>query len=188
MEIQGRPVAAKGDGDRFTGEVWVETLVRAELPSRLRVNAVHFAPGARTAWHAHAVGQTLIVTEGVGRVQSRGGEVHDVRPGDTIATPPGEWHWHGAAPDHVMTHLAVWEAPTGSGPESEWGAAVTEDEYLGARSPAQPPEAEPEVRARSSSGPWASGPASSGAASSGAASSGAASSRPESSGPGSSRS
>jgi quercetin dioxygenase-like cupin family protein len=158
VDIQGRPAAAKGDRERFTGEVWVETLVRAELPSRLRVNAVHFAPGARTAWHAHAVGQTLIVTEGIGRVQARGGEVHDVRPGDTIATPPGEWHWHGAAPDHVMTHLAVWEAPAG-GPESEWGAAVTDDEYLLSHAPAQLPEAEPQSTPRASSGPWSSGPA-----------------------------
>ena len=157
MDIQGRPAAARGDGERFTGEVWVETLVRADSPSRLRVNAVHFTPGARTAWHAHAVGQTLIVTEGVGRVQSRGGEVRDVRPGDTIATPPGEWHWHGAAPDHVMTHLAVWEAP-GRGPESEWGAAVTDAEYDLSHAPPPSPEPPPP---RSSSGPWSSGPASS---------------------------
>ncbi|WP_446213566.1 cupin domain-containing protein [Micromonospora sp. IBSANI012] len=84
----------------------------------------------RRAWHSHAVGQTLHVTDGVGLIQSRGGEIIEIRPGDTIYTPPGEWHWHGAAPDHFMTHLAMWEAPApGSGPESEWGDHVTDEEY-----------------------------------------------------------
>ena len=96
----------------FTGDVWFDVIAAPQPePSRMRVNAVHFAPCARTAWHSHAVGQTLHVTEGVGLVQARGGEVVVMRPGDTIYTPPGEWHWHGAAPDHFMTHLAMWEAP-----------------------------------------------------------------------------
>jgi quercetin dioxygenase-like cupin family protein len=155
MDIQRRPVAERGDPGRFTGEVWFEALVRAGRPSRLRVNAVHFAPGARTAWHSHAVGQTLIVTDGVGRIQSRGGEVHDIQAGDTIATPPGEWHWHGAAPGHVMTHLAIWEAP-GVGPESHWGDPVTDAEY---RTPDESPGA-PEEPPPRASGPWTSGPAS----------------------------
>ena len=107
---------------------------RARNRPRLRVNTVRFAPCARTAWHTHACGQTLHVTDGIGLVQSRGGEVVVMRPGDTVYTPPGEWHWHGAAPTHFMTHLAMWEAPDpGSGQaETEWGEHVTDDEYRGA--------------------------------------------------------
>ena len=86
------------------------------------------APGARTAWHAHAVGQTLHVTEGIGLVQPRGGDIVVMRPGDTIYTPPGEWHWHGGTEDHFMTQLAIWEAP-GSGTESERGDPVTDEEH-----------------------------------------------------------
>ncbi|GIU56099.1 cupin [Arthrobacter sp. NicSoilC12] len=117
----------------FTGDVWFDVVAAPQPePSRMRVNAVHFAPCARTAWHSHAVGQTLHVTEGVGLVQACGGEVTEIRPGDTIYTPPGEWHWHGAAPDHFMTHLAMWEAPA-EGAESEWGDLVTDEEYNGAK-------------------------------------------------------
>jgi quercetin dioxygenase-like cupin family protein len=113
----------------FTGMVYVDEIAKGEEPSRLRVNSVHFTPGARTAWHSHAVGQTLYVTEGIGLAQARGGgEIIVIRPGDTIYTPPGEWHWHGAAKDHLMTHLAIWDAAA-SGPESEWGDLVTDEEY-----------------------------------------------------------
>ncbi|HET6920148.1 MAG TPA: cupin domain-containing protein [Jiangellaceae bacterium] len=97
------------------------------------MNIVRFALGARTAWHSHAVGQTLHVIEGRGLVQSRGAEVIEIHPGDTIYTPTGEWHWHGAAAGHFMSHLAMWEGPgEGQGPESEWGDHVTDEEY-GAR-------------------------------------------------------
>jgi quercetin dioxygenase-like cupin family protein len=123
-----RQPTTKGPAERFTGDVWFDVVVKGEEPSRLRVNTVRFSPGARTAWHAHAVGQTLYVTDGSGLVQSRGGVVVELGPGDVIWTPPGEWHWHGAAPDRFMTHLAMWEAP-GSGPESEWGDLVTDEEY-----------------------------------------------------------
>jgi quercetin dioxygenase-like cupin family protein len=92
---------------------------------------VRFAPGARNAWDAHAVGQTLHVTEGVGRIQARGGQVIEIHAGDTIHRPPGEWHWDGAALDHFMTHLAIWEAPA-NGLESEWGDQVGDAEYLAA--------------------------------------------------------
>lgn len=92
------------------------------------MSVVRFAPGARNAWHSHAVGQTVHVTEGVGLIQSRGGPVVEIYPGDTIHTPPGEWHWHGAAPDRFMTHIAMWEA-SADGREAEWGALVTDDEY-----------------------------------------------------------
>lgn len=129
MQIQPKPPTAKGGADRFIGDVWLDVVVLGEAPSRMRVSVVRFAPGARNAWHAHAVGQTLHVTDGIGRIQSRGGEVAKIRAGDTIHTPPREWHWHGAAPDHFMTHLAMWEAPE-DGAESEWGEQVTDDEYL----------------------------------------------------------
>ncbi len=118
----------KAAAETFTGDAWVDSIVRGEEPSRLRVAVVRFAPGARNAWHAHAVGQTVHVTEGVGRIQSHGGELVVIRPGDTVHTPAGEWHWHGAAPDRFMTHLAIWEAPA-EGPETEWGEKVTDAEY-----------------------------------------------------------
>jgi quercetin dioxygenase-like cupin family protein len=130
LEILTKQPSTKGPAEMFTGDVWFDVIAKGEEPSRMRVNMVRFAPGARTAWHCHAVGQTLHVTEGIGLVQSRGGEVVVMRPGDTIYTPPGEWHWHGAAPDHFMCHLAMWEGPgEGQGPESEWGDLVTDDEY-----------------------------------------------------------
>ena len=133
MEIQAKKPSVKGPAQMFTGDVWFDVIAAPQPePSRMRVNAVHFAPCARTAWHAHAVGQTLHVTEGLGLVQARGGEVTVIRPGDTIYTPPGEWHWHGAATDHFMTHLAMWEAPA-EGAESEWGDLVTDEEYNGAK-------------------------------------------------------
>jgi quercetin dioxygenase-like cupin family protein len=92
---------------------------------------VRFAPCARTAWHTHTFCQTLHVTDGIGLVQSRGGNVVVMRSGDIVYTPPGEWHWHGAAPTHFMTHLAMWEAPEpGAGKaETEWDDHVTDEEY-----------------------------------------------------------
>jgi quercetin dioxygenase-like cupin family protein len=128
MQLRPKPPTTKGGPDRFTGDVWLDVIAAGEEPSRVRVSIVRFAPGARNAWHAHAVGQTLHVLEGVGRVQSRGGEVVEIRAGDIVETPPGEWHWHGAAPDHFMTHLAIWEAPP-DGPESEWAELVGDAEY-----------------------------------------------------------
>jgi quercetin dioxygenase-like cupin family protein len=131
MEIRPIQPSTKGGADMFTGDVWLDVIVRGEEPSRVRASLVHFAPGARNAWHAHAMGQTLHVTEGAGRTRARGGELMTIRAGDTIHTPPGEWHWHGAAPDHFMSHLAIWEAPAGGTPESEWGELVTDAEYSG---------------------------------------------------------
>ena len=119
----------KGPAEMFTGDVWFDVIAKGEEPSRMRVNAVRFSPRAHTAWHSHAVGQTLYVTEGLGLIQSRGGEVIEIRPGDVIYTPPGEWHWHGATPDHFMTHLAMWEAPDPDVPETTWGEHVTDQEY-----------------------------------------------------------
>ena len=129
MRILPRTPSTKGPAGLFTGEVWFDVVAKGDEPSRIRVNTVRFAPGARTAWHRHAVGQTLHVTDGVGLVQARGGEVIEIRPGDTVHTPPGEWHWHGATPDDFMVHLAMWEGPAGNEPETEWAEHVTDDEY-----------------------------------------------------------
>ncbi|WP_406437301.1 cupin domain-containing protein [Streptomyces sp. NBC_01613] len=132
MEFLEKKTSSRGPAERFTGDVWVDMIAEGEAPSRLRVGVVRFAPCARTAWHRHAVGQTLHVTEGVGLVQARGGEVLVLRPGDTVHTPPGQWHWHGAAPDHFMTHLAMSEASGDPGvADVEWGEHVTDDEYEG---------------------------------------------------------
>jgi quercetin dioxygenase-like cupin family protein len=130
MEVLPKGPTTKGSPDRFIGDVWLDALVQGHDPSRLRVSLVRFAPGARNAWHAHALGQTVHVTDGTGRMQARGGQVIEIRAGDTVHTPPGEWHWHGAAPEQFMTHLAMWEAPA-EGAESEWGDHVTDAEYLG---------------------------------------------------------
>ena len=123
---------AKGAAEWFTGDVYIDGIARGEEPSRVRVSAVRFTPGARTAWHSHAVGQTLYVTDGQGLVQSRGGEIVRLRPGDVVTTPPDEVHWHGAAPDHFMSHLSITEAVSANQrPEAEWGDHVTDAEYYG---------------------------------------------------------
>ena len=116
MQFLPQQPTAKAAAETFTGDAWIDPIVR-------------FAPGARNAWHAHAAGQTVHVIDGIGRIQARGGAILEMTAGDTVVTPAGEWHWHGAAPDRFMTHLAIWEAPDG-GPESEWGAQVTDAEYL----------------------------------------------------------
>jgi quercetin dioxygenase-like cupin family protein len=133
MELHREQSTARGPADWFTGDVWIDGIARGEEPSRVRVSAVHFTPSARTAWHSHAVGQTLYVTEGRGLVQSRGGDIVEIRPGDIVRTPPGEWHWHGAAPDRFMTHLSITEALAPGDPrlEADWGEQVTDTEYGG---------------------------------------------------------
>ena len=93
------------------------------------MGSVHFAPGARTAWHSHAVGQYLHVVEGTALVQERGGKVNQIKPGATIYTAPGIEHWHGATPDSFMVHLAIWEAPADGQSETTWGQHVTDEEY-----------------------------------------------------------
>jgi quercetin dioxygenase-like cupin family protein len=129
VEFVNKEPTSKGTPDRFVGDVWVDRIAGAEANSHIRVNVVRFAPGARNAWHAHAVGQTLHVTDGIGRVQASGEDIREIRAGDTIYTPPGEWHWHGAARDHFMTHVAIWETPRDGSAESEWGAHVPDEEY-----------------------------------------------------------
>jgi quercetin dioxygenase-like cupin family protein len=129
-EIRPKKPSGKGPAAMFTGEVWMDSIAQGEEPSRVRVSLVRFAPGARTAWHSHALGQTLYVTDGVGRVQSRGEEVAEIRPGDVVFTPSDEWHWHGAAPDNFMAHLSITEGVGDSSKaESTWGDQVTDAEY-----------------------------------------------------------
>ncbi|HVM64578.1 MAG TPA: cupin domain-containing protein [Acidimicrobiales bacterium] len=127
MEVEPRKPTAKGPARWFTGEVFIDTVAQGHGPSPTTVGLVHFTPGARTAWHAHTIGQTLYVVEGEGRVQSRGEPVVTIRPGDVVFTPGQEWHWHGAAPDRFMTHLAVSEGA------ADWGEHVSDPEYLGGR-------------------------------------------------------
>ena len=118
-----QPQAVPGPPEWFTGMVWFTDLSGG---GQVSLGRVHFAPGARTAWHSHPRGQTLYVTEGVARVQDRSGPVEDVGAGQTVVTEAGVWHWHGAAPGQFMTHLAVYEGAP------EWGALVSDAEYSAA--------------------------------------------------------
>lgn len=117
----------------FTGTVWQDPVIETPAPGRLNATRVTFEPGARTAWHTHPLGQTLVVTAGFGRVQRWGGPVEEVRPGDVVWFPPGEKHWHGAGPETAMTHIAVQEAQDGK--VVDWLEKVTDAEYDG-RGPA----------------------------------------------------
>ena len=113
--------------------MYIDAIAYGEEPSRVRVSAVRFTPGARTAWHSHALGQTLFVTDGAGLVQSRGEPITEIRVGDVVFTPADEWHWHGARPDSFMAHLSVTEGVGDSDkPEADWGAHVSDAEYGGA--------------------------------------------------------
>ncbi len=113
----------------FTGQVWMEELAAPPAPSRVHMLRVHFTPGARTAWHRHGLGQILYVTEGIGLVQRRGEPPRIIRAGDVVWFEPDEEHWHGAAPNHFMTHLALHELHE-DGEVADWGAQVTDEEYL----------------------------------------------------------
>jgi quercetin dioxygenase-like cupin family protein len=121
------PQTSKGPADWFTGDVFPTIVLAGAEPSRVRVGSVHFAPGARTAWHSHALGQYLHIVEGTALVQERGGDVVTLKPGDTVYTGPGIEHWHGASADSFMVHLAIWEAPADGGEETSWGEHVTND-------------------------------------------------------------
>src|ERR687890_1024145 len=105
----GAHPSGNGPAEWFTGTVRIDPLFAAQAPARAAGNAVTFEPGARTAWHTHPLGQVLIVTAGVGRVQQWGGPVEEIRPGDVVWTPPGVKHWHGASPSTAMTHIAIQE-------------------------------------------------------------------------------
>jgi quercetin dioxygenase-like cupin family protein len=129
MRVLTKMPSSKGSAERFTGDVWLNMLVEGEA-SRLRVGLVRFAPNARTAWHRHATGQTLYVTDGTGLAQSQGGEVIVMRAGDTVYTPPNEWHWHGAAAEQFMSHLAMSEVGGDTdATDVEWGEHVADADY-----------------------------------------------------------
>jgi quercetin dioxygenase-like cupin family protein len=129
MEIKraGSQTSGKGTAEYFTGAVRIDPLFEASAPARVRGASVTFEPGARTAWHTHPLGQTLIVTMGCGRAQRWGGPIEEICPGDVIWFPPGEKHWHGAAPTTAMTHIAVQEQLDGRA--VEWLEHVSDEQY-----------------------------------------------------------
>jgi quercetin dioxygenase-like cupin family protein len=129
MEItrNGSRPSGKGPAEYFTGAVRVDPLFGPPEPARAGGSSVTFEPGARTAWHAHPLGQTLIVTAGHGRVQREGGPVEEIRPGDVVWIPPSVKHWHGAAPTTAMTHIAIQEKLDGKA--VEWMEKVTDEQY-----------------------------------------------------------
>ena len=130
MEIKrcGSQPSGKGPADYFTGTVRVDPLHKADAPARIFAANVTFEPGARTAWHTHPLGQTLIVTAGCGRVRRWGGPIEEIHPGDVVWFPPGEKHWHGAAPATAMTHIAIVEELNGS--SADWMEKVSDEQYL----------------------------------------------------------
>ena len=132
MEINriGSQASIKGPADWFTGTARIDPLfLNADDPSRATGASVTFEPGARTAWHTHPLGQTLIVTAGCGRVQREGGPIEEIRPGDVVWFPPGEKHWHGASPTTSMTHIAIQEEFDGT--TADWMEKVSDMQYKG---------------------------------------------------------
>ena len=129
MEIQriGTVPSARGPADYFTGTVRVDPLFTAPDPARVVGASVTFEPGARTAWHTHPLGQTLIVTAGLGRIQRWGGPIEEIHPGDIVWFAPEEKHWHGAAPTIAMSHIAIQEKFDGKA--VEWLEHVTDEQY-----------------------------------------------------------
>jgi quercetin dioxygenase-like cupin family protein len=129
MEITRNSLdTSPGPRDWFTGSVYLDTIAVPSAGSRVGASAVHFTPGARTAWHTHPHGQTIWVTEGVGLCQREGGPVEVIRPGDRVFFEPGEEHWHGAASTRLMTHVAIQQADE-QGNVVTWGRHVSDDEY-----------------------------------------------------------
>ena len=131
MDIKrsGSQPSDKGPAEWFTGTVRLDPLFRAADSGRVAGASVTFEPGARTAWHTHPLGQTLIVTFGFGRAQRWGGPVEEIRPGDVISISPGEKHWHGASPTTAMTHIAIQERLDGKA--VEWLEHVSDEQYRG---------------------------------------------------------
>jgi quercetin dioxygenase-like cupin family protein len=129
MEIKraGSQASAKGPADWFTGTVRIDPLIQAPEPALVQAASVTFEPGARTAWHTHPLGQTLIVMSGCGRVQRWGGPLEEIHPGDVIWFAPGEKHWHGASPTKAMTHIAIQEKKDGT--VVDWMEHVSNEQY-----------------------------------------------------------
>ena len=129
VKRSGSQPSRKGPAEYFTGTVRIDPLHQADEPARLLCASVTFEPGARTAWHAHPLGQTLIVTAGCGLAQHWGGPIEEIRPGDVICFPPGEKHWHGATATTAMTHIAIVERLDGK--SSDWMEKVSDEQYQG---------------------------------------------------------
>ncbi|MBR1245883.1 cupin domain-containing protein [Bradyrhizobium sp. AUGA SZCCT0169] len=127
IERNGSRPSTRGAQDYFSGSVRVEPVFQVGDPMRLNAGSVTFEPGARTAWHTHPLGQTLIITAGLGWVQTEGSPIEEVRPGDVVWFPPGEKHWHGATPNTAMTHIAVQEALNGK--NVDWMEKVSDAQY-----------------------------------------------------------
>jgi quercetin dioxygenase-like cupin family protein len=135
MDIQrnGSRPSSKGPADYFTGAVRLDTPFQATSPARVSGAVVTFEPGARTAWHTHPLGQTLLVTAGSGWAQRDGGPIEEIQPGDVVWIPPGEKHWHGATDKTAMTHVAIAEALDGKA--VDWMEQVSDAQYLAAKQP-----------------------------------------------------
>jgi quercetin dioxygenase-like cupin family protein len=132
MNIEPKQPTRKAPAEWFTGDVYIDAIhIRKPEPSRMACGCVHFTPGARTAWHSHAMGQTLLITEGIALLGARDGTVIVARPGQVVYTPPGEEHWHGAAPDSFMVHIALYEG-TQDGDGARWLEHVTDEQYKAA--------------------------------------------------------
>jgi quercetin dioxygenase-like cupin family protein len=127
IKRSGSQPSARGPADWFTGDVRIDSSFQRGAPARVVGAIVTFEPGARTAWHTHPLGQTLIVTAGFGRAQRAGGPIEELRPGDVVWFEPGEKHWHGASPVTALTHIAIAEALDGKG--VEWLEKVTDEQY-----------------------------------------------------------
>jgi len=129
MEIKrnGSQPSRRGAAEWFTGGVWIDPLFQAPDPARVGAGRVTFEPGARTAWHTHPLGQTLIIVSGLGWVQRDGGPIEEVRPGDVVWFPPGLKHWHGATPATAMTHIAIQESLNAK--NVDWLEKVSDEQY-----------------------------------------------------------
>lgn len=130
MDIKrnGSQPSGKGQAEYFTGNVRIDPLSQAPAPARVSIASVTFEPGARKAWHSHPLGQTVIVTAGSGRVQNWDGPIQKIRPGDVVWSPPGEKHWHGAAPTTAMTHISIVEQLDGKA--ADWMEHVSDEQYV----------------------------------------------------------
>ncbi|MFF1572292.1 cupin domain-containing protein [Leifsonia sp. NPDC058292] len=135
MNIEPTQPTAKNPPEQFAGDVWLDVIaVPHEGDQRMTVATVRFAPGARTAWHSHARGQYLRVTQGVARFGDRDGTIIEVHPGQTLDTPPGQDHWHAAAPGCFMEHIAMLESADDPAATTVWKEHITDDEYNGTAS------------------------------------------------------
>ena len=133
MKLRDQQPSTKAPARFFTGDAWWNIIYAGQEPSRARLNLVRFAPGARTNWHSHVLGQTLHVVAGVALIGTRDGVIIETHPGETVTCPPNEDHWHGATTDQFMEHLALWEGDGSDTPETTWLEPVTDEQYHAAR-------------------------------------------------------